>query len=54
MPKVTITGLKKRTMAKDHKAVEPMHKPAAKPGPGMAYIAAPTVAQDKAYKSKQM
>jgi hypothetical protein len=32
MPKVTITGLKTRTMAKDHKAVAPTHKPAAKPG----------------------
>ena len=32
MPKVTITGLKTRKMAKDHKAVAPIHKPKAKPG----------------------
>jgi len=31
MAKVTITGLKTRTMAKDHKAVTPIHKPAGKP-----------------------
>ena len=54
MAKVTITGLKTRTMAKDHKNVAPIHKPATKPGPGKAYTKAPTVAQDKAYNSKQM
>jgi len=32
MPKVTITGKKTRTMAKDHKSVAPIHKPAGKPG----------------------
>jgi hypothetical protein len=32
MPKVVITGLKTRTMAKDHKNVAPIHKPASKPG----------------------
>ena len=31
MAKVTITGLKTRTMAKDHKAVAPIHKPTGKP-----------------------
>jgi len=31
MAKVTITGLKTRKMAKDHKAVAPIHKPASKP-----------------------
>ena len=31
MPKVTITGLKTRKMAKDHKSVAPIHKPAGKP-----------------------
>lgn len=31
MAKVTITGLKTRSMAKDHKNVAPIHKPAGKP-----------------------
>jgi len=31
MAKVTITGLKTRKMAKDHKSVAPIHKPAGKP-----------------------
>jgi hypothetical protein len=52
MAKVTITGLKTRTMAKDKKSATPLHK--SKPGPGMAYVKAPTVAKDKAYNSKQM
>jgi hypothetical protein len=54
MPKVTITGLATRTMAKDHKTVTPIHKPAAKPKPGMAYMKTSTAAQDKAYNSKNM
>ena len=51
---VTITGLKQRTNAKDHKAVTPIHKPGTKPSPGKAYSKAPTVAQDKAYNTKNM
>jgi hypothetical protein len=31
MAKVTITGLKIRKMAKDHKSVAPIHKPTGKP-----------------------
>jgi hypothetical protein len=54
MPKVTITGLSTRNVAKDHKKVSPLHKPANKPGPGPAYAKAPTAAQDKAYNSKMM
>ena len=54
MAKVTITGHKTRTMAKDHKSVAPIHKPSSKPGPGKAYEKAPTVAQDKKYNTLQM
>jgi hypothetical protein len=54
MPIVNITGKATRTMAKDHKSVAPIHKPAAKPKPGKAYMKAPTAAQDKAYNSKIM
>jgi len=54
MAKVTISGLKKRTDAKDYKAVDPQHKPGTKGGPAKAYMKAPTVAQDKAYNTKQM
>ena len=52
MAKVTITGLKTRTMAKDKKTVTPIHK--SQPGPGQAYMKPATDAQDKAYNSKQM
>ena len=54
MAKVTITGLKTRTMAKDHKAVTPIHKPDTKVGPANSYEKPPTVSQDKTYNSKQM
>ena len=54
MAKVTITELKQRTMAKDHKAVTLLHKPSSKPGPGKAYTKSATTKQDKAYNSKQM
>lgn len=54
MAKVTISGLKKRTDAKDYKAVAPIHKPGTKGGPAKAYEKPPMVAQDKAYNSKQM
>ena len=51
---VNISGKATRKMAKDHKSISPIHKPASKPKPGVAYMKAPTVAQDKAYNSKQM
>jgi hypothetical protein len=62
---VNISGLKKRTMAKDHKAVAPIHKPASKPKhapanvqkPGVggySYSKTSTPKQDKAYNTKQM
>jgi hypothetical protein len=54
MAKVEITGLAQRKDAKDHKKVTPLYKPAASPGPADAYLKPPTVAQDKAYNSKQM
>jgi hypothetical protein len=52
MAKVTIKGLKTRTMAKDKKSATPLHK--SKPSPAKAYMKPPTVSQDKAYNSKQM
>lgn len=42
MPKVTITK-PKRKAAKDHSKVVPLHKPAAKPGPGKASVKKPIV-----------
>jgi hypothetical protein len=55
MAKVTIKGLKKRTIAKDHSKVTPLHKPASKPGVGgYSYAKNITAKQDKAYNSKQM
>jgi hypothetical protein len=42
MPKVTIKGKSTRKMAKDHKSVAPMHKPASKPKPGKANVKKPT------------
>jgi hypothetical protein len=65
MPKVTIKGVKKRTMAKDHKAVSLIHKPASKPKHAPANVQKPAVGgysysktstpkQDKAYNTKQM
>ena len=42
-------------MAKDHKSVTPIHKPASKPGVGgYSYSAPITVKQDKAYNTIQM
>jgi hypothetical protein len=54
MAKVTIPVGKTRTDAKDHGKIAPLYKPAASPGPAKAYLKPPTVAQDKAYNSKQM
>lgn len=54
MAKVTITNIGTRTDAKDHKKVTPLYKPEASPGPADAYLKPPTVAQDKAYNSKDM
>ena len=52
MAKVSMSNPKTRTIATDKKAVTPIHK--SQPAPGMVYMKAPTVAQDKAYNSKQM
>ena len=65
MAKVTITGLSTRKVAKDHKKVSPLHKPASKTKPaavsvqkpglgGFSYSKTSTSAQDKAYNSKNM
>ena len=65
MPKVTVKGLATRKMAKDHKKVAPIHKPASKAKPAKASVQKPglggfsyskniTAAQDKAYNSKKM
>jgi hypothetical protein len=65
MPKVVITGKATRKMAKDHKSVSPLHKPASKPKhapvnvqkPGVggySYAKAITPKQDKAYNTKNM
>ena len=65
MPKVTIKGKSTRKMAKDHKKVAPIHKPASKAKPAKASVQKPglggfsysknmTAAQDKAYNSKKM
>ena len=52
---VNISGKATRKMAKDHKSVTPIHKPASKPGVGgYSYSAPITVKQDKAYNKKQM
>jgi len=52
---VNITGKATRKMAKDHKSVSPIHKPASKPGVGgYSYSKNITPAQDKAYNTKQM
>ena len=52
---VNITGKATRKMAKDHKSVSPIHKPASKPGVGEYSYSAPiTVKQDKAYNEKHM
>jgi len=45
MPKVTITGKATRKMAKDHKSVSPLHKPAGKPKVAKAFVKKPTVAK---------
>lgn len=65
MPKVTITKKSTRKMAKDHKSVSPIHKPASKPKHAAANVQKPglggysyskniTPKQDKAYNSKKM
>ena len=41
MAKVTITGLKTRTQAKDYKAVDPQHKPGTKGNPAAAMVKPP-------------
>jgi hypothetical protein len=52
---VNISGKAIRKMAKDHKSVSPIHKPASKPGVGgYSYSAPITPAQDKKYNEKQM
>ena len=52
---VNITGKATRKMAKDHKSVTPIHKPASKPGVGEYSYSAPiTDKQDKAYNEKHM
>jgi len=52
---VNISGKATRKMAKDHKSVSPIHKPASKPGVGgYSYSAPITVKQDKKYNEKQM
>jgi hypothetical protein len=52
---VNIGGKATRKMAKDHKSVSPIHKPASKPGVGEYSYSAPiTSAQDKKYNKKQM
>jgi hypothetical protein len=51
----TIKNVKTRTAAKDHSNIDPLHKPASKPGVGgYSYSANVTVAQNKAYNTKQM
>lgn len=45
MPKVVITGKSIRKMAKDHKGVAPIHKPASKPKVVKANVAKPRVAK---------
>ena len=45
MPKVTITGLATRKMAKDHGKVAPIHKPGSKPKHAAPSIKKPTVAK---------
>jgi hypothetical protein len=45
MPKVTITGLSTRKMAKDHKKVAPHNKPASKPKVAKANVAKPRIAK---------
>ena len=52
---VNITGKATRKMAKDHKSVTPIHKPASKPGVGgYSYSAPLSLKQDKKYNEKQM
>jgi len=52
---VNISGKATRKMAKDHKSVTPIHKPASKPGvDGYSYSAPVSVGQDKKYNEKQM
>jgi len=52
---VNISGKATRKMAKDHKSVTPIHKPASKPGvDGYSYLAPVSVGQDKKYNEKQM
>jgi hypothetical protein len=41
MPKVTITGLAKRKVAKDHKKATPINKPGSKPKVAKANIKKP-------------
>ena len=43
MPKVVITGKATRKMAKDHKSVAPIHKPASKPKVAKVFVKKPTV-----------
>jgi len=52
---VNISGKATRKMAKDHKSVSPIHKPASKPGvDGYSYSAPIKSVQDKKYNEKQM
>jgi hypothetical protein len=52
---VNISGKATRKMAKDHKSVSPIHKPASKPGVGEYSYSAPIKSvQDKKYNEKQM
>jgi len=52
---VNISGKATRKMAKDHKSISPIHKPASKPGvDGYSYSAPVSVKKDKAYNEKQM
>jgi hypothetical protein len=52
---MAIKGVKTRTATKDYSNVTPIHKPASKPGVGgYSYSKNITLAQDKAYNTKQM
>jgi hypothetical protein len=52
---VNISGKATRKIAKDHKSVTPIHKPASKPGVGAYSYSRPiSVKQDKKYNEKQM
>ena len=45
MPIINITGKATRKMAKDHKSVAPIHKPASKPKVAKANVAKPRVSK---------